>query len=115
MRILKFIVDKQIIRRDPNCDFSNLVSGTKGYLKADKGLSNWKAHLAEHPLKVMTYLDTPIEIDLSESQLQAYRSIHTNKPTTIVSNDADTYMSLDYTADTKLYIDNKIKEVLQNG
>lgn len=35
MRILKFIVDKQIIRRDSNCDFSNLVSGTKGYLKAE--------------------------------------------------------------------------------
>lgn len=26
---------------------------------ADKGLSAWKAHLAAHPLKVVTYLDTP--------------------------------------------------------
>lgn len=81
----------------------------------DKGISNLKAHLAEHPLKVMTYLNTPIETDLSEEQLQAYKAVRTNKPTTIISNDADAYMSLDYTADTKLYIDNKIKEVLQNG
>ena len=26
----------------------------------DKGLANWKAFLAENPMKVMTYLDTPI-------------------------------------------------------
>lgn len=31
---------------------------------ADKGLSAWKAHLAAHPLKVVTYLDTPVETDL---------------------------------------------------
>lgn len=31
---------------------------------ADKGLSAWKAHLAAHPLKVVTYLDTPAETDL---------------------------------------------------
>lgn len=34
MRTLKFIVDKQIIKKDPSCDFSGLVSGTKGYLNA---------------------------------------------------------------------------------
>lgn len=84
-------------------------------LLSDYGLSNWKAHLSANPLKVMTYLDTPIETDLSEELIAAYKQIHTNKPTTIVSNDVDTYMSLDYTADTKLYIDNKIKEALQNG
>lgn len=34
MRTLKFIVDAQIIKQDPNCDFSNLVPGSKGYLQA---------------------------------------------------------------------------------
>lgn len=77
----------------------------------DKGLSNWKAHLAEHPLKVMTYLDNPIETDLSEEQIQAYKAIHTNKPTTIISNDADAWMGASYAADTKLYIDNKVQEI----
>lgn len=78
----------------------------------DKGLSNWKAHLAEHPLKVMTYLDNPIETDLSEEQIQAYKAIHTNKPTTIISNDADAWMGASYAADTKLWIENKIKEIV---
>lgn len=39
MRTLKFIVDQQIIKQDPNCDFSGLVPGTEGYLKADFSFS----------------------------------------------------------------------------
>lgn len=35
MRTLKFIVDGQIIKQDPNCDFSGLVPGTEGYLQAE--------------------------------------------------------------------------------
>ena len=34
MRILKFIVSGQRIRPDPACDFSGIVPGSKGYLKA---------------------------------------------------------------------------------
>lgn len=39
MRTLNFIVDKQLIRPDPNCDFSGIVSGTKGYLRAEFSFS----------------------------------------------------------------------------
>lgn len=35
MRTLKFIVDGQTIMLDPNCDFSGLVPGTEGYLRAE--------------------------------------------------------------------------------
>lgn len=35
MRTLKFIVDGQIVTLDPNCDFSNLVPGSEGYLRAE--------------------------------------------------------------------------------
>lgn len=34
MRELRFIVTGQSIKKDPSCDFSCLVPGTKGYLKA---------------------------------------------------------------------------------
>lgn len=40
MRVLKFIVEGQIIKRDPNCDFSNLIPGTDGYLKAEFSFSS---------------------------------------------------------------------------
>ena len=42
MRTLKFIVDGQIIKQDPNCDFTDLVPGSEGYLQAEFSFSpNW--------------------------------------------------------------------------
>lgn len=40
MRTLKFIVDKQIITKDPKCDFEGLVPGTAGYLQAEFSFSS---------------------------------------------------------------------------
>lgn len=34
MRVLRFIVDAQHVHKDPECDFSKIVAGTKNYLKA---------------------------------------------------------------------------------
>lgn len=34
MRLLKFNVNAQQIEKDPECDFENLVAGSKNYLKA---------------------------------------------------------------------------------
>lgn len=34
MRTLEFKVEKQIIRKQPGCDFSNLVAKSAGYLQA---------------------------------------------------------------------------------
>ena len=39
MRTLKFIVDKQLITKDPNCDFEGLVPGTEQYLQAEFSFS----------------------------------------------------------------------------
>lgn len=40
MRTLKFIVDGQIIKQDPSCDFDGLVPGSEGYLQAEFALSS---------------------------------------------------------------------------
>lgn len=43
MRTLKFIVEDQIIKQDPNCDFSGLIPGTEGYLQAEFSFSKeWR-------------------------------------------------------------------------
>ena len=34
MRLLNFNVDAQQLSKDPNCDFNNLVAGTRNYLRA---------------------------------------------------------------------------------
>lgn len=39
MRTLKFIVDKQLILKDPDCDFSGLIPGTDEWLKAEFSFS----------------------------------------------------------------------------
>lgn len=42
MRTLKFIVSKQTIRPDPSCDFTGIVPGTRGYLRAEFSFnSDW--------------------------------------------------------------------------
>ena len=62
----------------------------------DGGLANWKAHLAAHPLEVMTYLETPIETDLTAEEMAAYKALHTYSPATTVSNDAGAWMGVGY-------------------
>lgn len=34
MRVLEFIVNDQILAKNPSCDFGNIVPGTEGYLQA---------------------------------------------------------------------------------
>ena len=84
-----------------------------GDFSDENALSNFKANLSANPFKVMTYLDTPIETDLTQEQLQAYKSLTTFKQTSIISNDAGAQMEVEYAADTKAYIDNKLQEIAQ--
>lgn len=76
-----------------------------------------KAYLAERvgsglPVTVLYQLATPIETALTVEELQAFKALHTNKPTTTVLNDAGAWMAVDYSADAKLYIDRRIAEML---
>ena len=54
---------------------------------------------------------TPVETPLAEETLQAFKSLQTYYPNTVVTNDADTGMELEYIADTQKYIDNKFAEM----
>lgn len=56
--------------------------------------------LAQYPLA------TPIETDLPPEVIEAYKQLHTNYPTTVVTNDSDARMEAGYVADTKNYIKN---------
>jgi hypothetical protein len=69
----------------------------------------WKSYLSSNPVTVVYELKNPIETPLAETELNAYRQLHTNKPATTILSEAD--MEVSYVADTKLYIDNKIAEL----
>lgn len=66
----------------------------------DGGLSNFKSHLAANPLVVMTYLDTPIERDLTSAELAEYTQLYSYKPTTVVENNSGCWMDVTYKAGT---------------
>ena len=63
---------------------------------------------------VLYALSEGVEIPLSAEEVAQYAALHTNKPNTIVLNDAGAGMAMQYVVDTKTYIDNKIAE-LQNA
>ena len=57
---------------------------------------------------VLYVLETPIETPLASP----YKALHTNKPSTTVINDSGAYMTLEYVADAKSYIDNKVASAI---
>lgn len=74
-------------------------------------MNGFKELLSSSPMTVSYALKTPIEIALTEEEIEAYKALYTNKPSTTVFNDSGTGMAVDYVADAKLYIDNKFEEI----
>lgn len=72
-----------------------------------------KQFLANNPTDVLYQIATPIERDLTPEELAAYSSLHTNYPTTVITNDAGAHMEVSYVADTKAYINKKFEELNQ--
>ena len=61
----------------------------------------------------MYELVTPIETDLPPETIEAFKSLYTNYPTTVISNDENAGIEVSYVADTKHYIDKKFEELNQ--
>ena len=57
-------------------------------------------------IEICGVLDTPIERDLTPEELAAYKALHTNYPTTVITNDAGAHMEASYVADTGNYVRN---------
>jgi hypothetical protein len=104
----------------------NLASGTNFicyetsaffmYLE-DKSITTVEAfreYLVNNPITAKYILATPVETPLSETEIAAYRALHTNKPNTTILNDSGAHMKVEYAADTKLYIDNKLAALVGN-
>ena len=66
---------------------------------------------SDNPPYIIGQLTEPIETDLSEEEIAAYKSLTANYPNTTVMNDAGAEMEVSYVADSKIYIDNKFTEL----
>lgn len=67
-----------------------------------------KEWLKTNNVVVYYTLETPIKTELTQEEIEAYKKLHTYYPTTVMSNSEDCEMEVEYVADTKNYIDNKI-------
>lgn len=87
------------------------------YVRIDKtkadNANKFKEILKTNNLEICYQLATPIETDIPEETMTAYRKLCTNYPSTVIQNDAGAGMEVEYVADTKSYIDNKLKELIQ--
>ena len=72
-----------------------------------------KKYLESADIKVLYLLATPIETDLPPETIEAFKTLHTNYPTTVIYNDENAGMEVSYVADTKHYIDKKFEELNQ--
>ena len=94
----------------------NFTSVFQGRISLDGGIAStveeMKALIQEKPLVFIYPVATPIETALSETEIAAYRALHSNYPNTTVLNDSGAHMVVKYAADTKLYIDNKIAALI---
>ena len=79
----------------------------------DGELQVWTTYLQTNPIEVLYILSTPIETDIPEETMNAYRKLYTNYPSTVIQNDAGAGMEVEYVADTKQFILDQIKALVQ--
>lgn len=59
----------------------------------------------------LSVIDSPIETALTDEQINAFKTLRSYKPNTTIFTDDIGEIDVEYVADTKVYIDNKIKEL----
>lgn len=72
-----------------------------------------KSTLAENPITMVYQTSTEAFVPLTETEQAALNALHTNYPTTVLSNEQDCDMSLTYIADATNYINKAIQEAIQ--
>lgn len=95
-------------------NFAEFVIGGAALEGVLSSVTAFKAHLAVYPIMLAYVLETPVETALSDVEIAAFKALHSNKPNTTILNDAGAFMAVEYVADTKTYIDNKIAALLSN-
>lgn len=87
------------------------------YVRIDKtkadNANKFKEILKTNNLEICYQLATPIETDIPEETMTAYRKLYTNYQSTVIQNDSGAGMEVEYVADTKQFILDQIKALVQ--
>ena len=79
------------------------LSGKSMYFTPKGNITNWNAEKVNNLLNgipggitVLGQLANPIETPLTSEEIEAFKALHTNEPTTTIMNDADAWMKVRY-------------------
>lgn len=105
---------------DSNRENGYLISNDTLFVRVTESLAlntepDFRTWLASNPVTFQYVLATPIKTDLTEAQIQAYKSLTTFKPTSIISNDENAQMNVEYACDTKTWVTNKINTLIKEA
>ena len=105
---------------DSNRENGYLISNNTLFVRVTESLAlntepDFRTWLASNPVTFQYVLATPIKTDLTEAQIQAYKSLTTFKPTSIISNDENAQMNVEYACDTKTWVTNKINTLIKEA
>lgn len=93
----------------PNMSISYINGSQSGYsykyFALNGDVDAWKAFLDENEVYTLGILSTPIETDLTTEEIEAYKALQSNYPTTTVLNDENAYTEVTLVADTKNHIE----------
>ena len=104
-------IDDGTVRKGVYKDTFAPVFKPYGAINEIRKFTSW---LSENPTTILYILATPIETDIPEETMQAYRKLYTNYPSTVVQNDVGAGMEVEYVADTKQFILDQIKALVQS-
>lgn len=79
----------------------------------DKGISNWKAHLNEHPLEIYTYKDESELVPLLDEEQELLRNLEMYYGVTNIYNEQGCPMWFKYCADQELHWNQKLLQIQQ--
>lgn len=95
MRELDFIVNGQTLMKDPLCDFTGLVAGTKGYLKLYFEFSPaWKNYKKAVRVKADSTVSY-IPIENGYANLDDFSAAHTRLTISVKGVDGDKVLTTD--------------------
>lgn len=87
-------------------DYISSKESTKGmiYIASTTFATLEEFKVGTEGMEIQYILATPIETPMTDEEIAMYNALHTNKPNTIITNDAGCFMEVEYVADTKTHI-----------
>ena len=77
-------------------------------LTSSELISEFKNFITNNEVYMYYVLKTPVETELTDIDLSTLKTFH---PNTHILNSEDAFMDIDYVADTKIYLDNRIDAI----